>query len=85
MVILLISFMSATLAASEKKSNPQKVYPSPEGYWLIKTKDDKHDRSVIRISLVNGQLQATFVALFYVEGRSWAPTCIDCLGKYKPG
>ena len=83
MVILLISFMSATLAASEKKSNPQKVYPSPVGFWLIQANDNGAPRSVIEIKLISGQLQGYFDTIFYVKGKPWAATCKGCLGKYK--
>lgn len=83
MVILLISFMSATLAASEKKFNSQKVYPSPVGFWLIKANDNGAPRSVIEIKLIGGQLQGYFDTIFYVKGKPWAATCVQCMGKFK--
>lgn len=82
MVILLISFMSATLAASEKKSNPQKVYSSPVGFWLVHSNNNGSPRSVIEIKLIDGKLQGYFDTILYVKGKPWASTCVGCRSPY---
>ncbi len=82
MVILLISFMSATLAASEKTSHSKKVYPSPVGFWLIQAHDTGDPRSVIDIKLIDGKLQGYFDTILYVKGKPWASTCVDCMIPY---
>ena len=59
----------------------QSLNSSPVGYWLIKTAQGNHDRSIVRLEKdKSGRMNGYLVATFYVEGRPWSNSsrCVKC-------
>ena len=76
--------VTSTAAASQSVTQPDDAaFHSPEGYWLVYTKDGKTKRSVVKISIGDdGSLSARFVAIFYVPGHVWGEMCTDCVQQF---
>jgi|GEM_PF-4010241 len=76
------SFAMADAAVGGSEAGLSGASLSPEGYWLVSSKDH-HLRSLVKLTVnSDNSLSGSFAAIFYVPGHVWDNICRDCLGQF---